>query len=151
MGRKIKLAQSFSKFVLINAFGTIVDTVVLWAFSTFVFEKYLGDYIIAPLISFECALTANYINSVLFIWKDRVKGRSRKGHLRKYLIYNASCSAVFLTKMVILLLIESVTGWNVVFCNLAALCISGILNFCLSEWLIFKKRKIESYASDKPE
>ena len=142
MGRKIKLAQNFSKFVLINAFGTIVDTVVLWAFSTFVFEKYLGDYIIAPLISFECALTANYITSVLFI---------RKGHLRKYLIYNASCSAVFLTKMVILLLIESVTGWNVVFCNLAALCISGILNFCLSEWLIFKKRKIESYASDKPE
>lgn len=128
-----------------------MDTVVLWAFSSFVFEKYLGDYIIAPLISFECALTANYINSVLFIWKDRVKGRSRAGQLRKYLIYNASCSAVFLTKMVILLIIERLTGWNVVFCNLAALCISGILNFCLSEWVIFKKRKTECYASDQSE
>ena len=128
-----------------------MDTVVLWAFSSFVFEKYLGDYLIAPLISFECALTANYINSVLFIWKDRVKGRSRAGQLRKYLIYNASCSAVFLTKMVILLIIERLTGWNVVFCNLAALCISGILNFCLSEWVIFKKRKTECYASDQSE
>lgn len=128
-----------------------MDTVVLWAFSSFVFEKYLGDYIIAPLISFECALTANYINSVLFIWKDRVKGRSRAGQLRKYLIYNASCSAVFLTKMVILLIIERLTGWNVVFCNLAALCISGILNFSLSEWVIFKKRKTECYASDQSE
>ena len=44
---------------------------------------------------------------------------------------------VFLLKMGFLLLIEVCFGWNVVWCNLAALCVSGAVNFVLGEWFIF--------------
>ncbi len=46
----------------------------------------------------------------------------------------------FLVKMGILLLIELLFGWNVVICNLAALCISGIINFSMGEWVIFRQK-----------
>jgi len=43
--------------------------------------------------------------------------------------------------MAFLLLFERIFGWNVVVCNLAALCLSGMLNFLMGECVIFKKPK----------
>ena len=40
-----------------------------------------------------------------------------------------------------LLIIERITRWDVVFCNLLALCVSGCVNFVMDEWVIFKKKK----------
>lgn len=128
------------KFIASNALGTVVDTAVLWLFSHFVFENYVGDYLISPLISFECAVFTNFLCSFFFIWKDRV---DRRPHyfFRKYLFYNLSSTGVFLIKMGFLLLAELITGWNVVICNLIALCFSGTLNFTMGEWVIFRNRK----------
>lgn len=120
--------------------GTAVDTTVLWLFSKFVFRNYVGIYVISPLISFECAVTTNYLCSFFFIWKDRVRNYRVNDFLKKYLIYNASATAVFLVKMGFLLLFEVIFGWNVVWCNLAALCFSGMLNFSMGEWVIFRKK-----------
>jgi putative flippase GtrA len=47
---------------------------------------------------------------------------------------------VFLFRLGVLLLIERFTGWDVVICNLAAMCFSGILNFAINNLLIFKKK-----------
>jgi putative flippase GtrA len=55
-------------------------------------------------------------------------------------VYNASATATFIVKLGILLLFEVVFGWHVVFCNLAALCISGLLNFSMGEWVVFRKK-----------
>jgi putative hemolysin len=41
--------------------------------------------------------------------------------------------------MLFLLLFERWFGWSVVICNLLALCISGVLNFFLSEAVVFRK------------
>ena len=41
--------------------------------------------------------------------------------------------------MTFLLLFERIFGWNVVVCNLAALSLSGVLNFAMGEWVIFKR------------
>jgi putative flippase GtrA len=46
----------------------------------------------------------------------------------------------FIVKMAFLLLFEKLYGWDVIFCNLAALLISGIVNFVLAEFVVFKKR-----------
>ena len=54
---------------------------------------------------------------------------------------NLSNSAVFLFRLGILLLIERFTGWDVVICNLVAMCFSGIINFAINNLLIFKKKK----------
>lgn len=149
MGRKINLAKNFSKFVISNVLGTIVDTVVLWIFSHFVFSSYFGQYIVSPFISFEFAVTTNYLCSIFFTWKDRMKHRKLTVYFQKYFIYNASSTAVFLVKMGFLLVIEAIFGWNVVWCNLAALLFSGLVNFCMGEWFIFKKKKINATADNR--
>ncbi len=122
-----------------NGLGTVVDTAVLWLLSDYVFDSYAGDYLLAPLISFESAVLTNFCCSFFFIWRDRVKNRSAESFFRKYAVYNLSSTMTFLIKMGILLMVELVSGWDVVICNLIALCFSGIINFSMGEWVIFRK------------
>ena len=128
-------------FILTNGFGTLIDTLVLWVFSTFVFESYVGDYIVSPIISFEAAVLCNFISSYFLIWKNRVSKRNSRSFWRHYLGYNLTSSGVFVIKMGFLLLFEWLFSWNVIVCNLAALCISGTINYAISEWVIFKRTK----------
>jgi len=144
MGMKWKgidgLAVKIPKFIASNIVGTIVDTVILIFLSTYVFDSYVGEYLVSPFISFECAVLTNYLCSFFFVWKDRVKGLAAKNFFRKYLLYNLSVTGTFAVKLGIILLLEVIFGWNVVICNLAALCFSGIINFSMGEWLIFRKK-----------
>lgn len=139
MGRISELAKRFPKFVGINAIGTIIDTAVLWLFSHFVFDGYVGEYVISPVISFECAVMSNYLFSYFGVWRER---RSAGSFVLKYIMYNISSSLVFTMKLGVILLLERLFGWNVVICNLAALCLSGLINFSLSEWVIFRKKQV---------
>lgn len=127
-------------FIITNLIGTAVDTVVLWLFSDYVFHGYAGIYVFSPFISFECAVLVNYLCSCLFIWRDRVQNRSLRSLVRRYLAYNASCTGVFFLKMCFLLLIERLSGWDVIYCNLLALCVSGCVNFAMNEWVVFRKK-----------
>lgn len=139
MGRISELVKRFPKFVGVNAIGTIIDTAVLWLFSHFVFDGYVGEYVISPIISFECAVLSNYLFSYFGVWRER---RSAGSFVLKYIMYNISSSLVFAMKLGVILLLESLFGWNVVICNLAALCLSGLINFSLSEWVIFRKKQV---------
>ena len=134
----------YLKFMGTSVVGTIVDTLVLWILSDFIFTKgYWGEYVISPVISFQCALTANFLISYFYVWKDRtaVSGASTKRFFKLYFAYNLSGSAVFLLRLGALLIIEKFTGWDVVICNLLAMCVSGVLNFAINNLLIFKKKK----------
>lgn len=134
----------YLKFMGTSVVGTIVDTLVLWILSDFIFTKgYWGEYVISPVISFQCALTANFLISYFYVWKDRtvVSGASTKRFFKLFFAYNLSSSAVFLLRLGALLIIEKFTGWDVVICNLLAMCVSGVLNFAINNLLIFKKKK----------
>ena len=134
----------YLKFMGTSVVGTIVDTLVLWILSDFVFTRgYWGEYVISPVISFQCALTANFLISYFYVWKDRtvVSGASTKRFFKLFFAYNLSGSAVFLLRLGALLIIEKFTGWDVVICNLLAMCVSGVLNFAINNLLIFKKKK----------
>ena len=139
MGRAIEILKKFPRFVLAESLGTVVDTSVLWMLSHFVFRRYAGDYLLAPLISFECAVFTNYCTAYFFVWNDRVRGKGL--FFRRYIAYNLSATGTFLVKMCILLMLERLFRWNVVICNLVALCVSGLINFSMAEWVIFKRRK----------
>ena len=142
MNKKVKsVSMKLAKFYGSNLAGTLVDTLVLWLFSHILRKTYAGTYLLAPLISFECSVLVNYTLSYFFVWKDRIRKRNARGFFKKYLEYNLSCSGVFLIKMGFLILIEQISGWHVVICNLIALCISGVLNFLLNEFVIFRKKK----------
>ena len=139
----MKLLLRFLKFSGTGVIGSIVDTLVLLLLSDLVFSNgYWGEYIISPIISFQCAIAVNFIISYFYVWKDRTRESGRgtvKRFFRLYLKYNISGSAVFLTRLGILLLIEKFTGWDVVICNLLAMCFSGLLNFTINNMVIFKK------------
>ena len=139
----VKLLLRFLKFMGTGAIGSIVDTFVLWILSDHIFTTgYLREYIISPIISFQCAIAVNFTISYFYVWKDRTRERGRgsvKHFFQLYLKYNLSGSSVFLMRLGILLLIERFTGWDVVICNLIAMCFSGIVNFTINNLLIFKK------------
>ena len=124
--------------------GTLVDTFVLWILSDHVFtDGFWGEYIVSPVISFQCAVAVNYVILYFFVWKDRTRDRpdaSVGRFFRLYLKYNLTNSTVFLLRLGLLLLVERLTGWDVVVCNLTAMLFSGILNFIIDNLLIFRKR-----------
>ena len=140
-----KFLIRYAKFAGTSLIGSVVDTLVLWLMSDLVFTRgYWGEYIISPIISFQCAVAVNYTISYFYVWKDRTRKRpdaSVRRFFRLYAAYNLSNSMVFLFRLGVLLLIERFSGWDVVFCNLTAMCFSGIINFTINNLLIFKKKK----------
>ena len=128
----------YIKFVVTRLLGTGVDTLGLWICSDFIFSSsYFGINILSPTISFEFAVMCNFLCSYFWIWHNYSSTQSPKTVMRKFFIFNISAIAGFLIKMGFLLLFEAIFGWDVIVCNLVALCISGILNFCF-DILIFK-------------
>lgn len=138
--------KRYVKFAGTSVVGSVVDTLVLWLLSDLVFTKgYWGEYIISPLISFQCAVAVNFTISYFYVWKDRTRKRpdaSVRRFFKLFGAYDISASVVFLFRLGVLLLIERFTGWDVVICNLIAMCFSGIINFTVNNLLIFKKKKI---------
>lgn len=129
------------KFIGGNLLGTLVDTLVLWVFSHFVFNHYFGKVIVSPIISFETAVIVNFAVSYYMIWKDRITDNSSSSFLKRLGVYNVSCIGGFIIKMGALLIIQGITKWDVVVCNLLALCVSGGFNFLMNELVIFRKKK----------
>ena len=134
------ILRRLPKYFVGNLTGTLVDTLVLWLFSHLVFHNYVGQCIISPIISFECAVFVNFLVCSFFTWRDRVTYRNVGSFFKRYALYNASCTGGFLIKMGILLLIQYLTKWDVVICNLIALCVSGTFNFLMNEFVVFGKR-----------
>lgn len=133
----------YIKFIGTSIVGTVIDTLVLWLLSDYVFsDVYWGEYIVSPLISFQCAVIVNYLISYFYVWKDRVDSvRGFRSFVKLFGAYDLSCSTVFLLRFGILLLIERFFGWDVVICNLVAMCVSGLVNFLITNNVIFKNRK----------
>ena len=128
----------FLKYSGTSLAGTLVDTLVLWILSDLVFTKgYWGEYVVSPAISFQCAVITNFLISYFYVWKDREKTRNP---FLTFLYYDISCTAVFLPRLGFLLLVERIFGWDVVICNLVAMCVTGIINFIMNNQVIFRKR-----------
>ena len=128
----------FLKYSGTSLVGTLVDTLVLWVLSDLVFTKgYWGEYVVSPAISFQCAVITNFLISYFYVWKDREKTRNP---FLTFLYYDISCTAVFLLRLGFLLLVERIFGWDVVICNLVAMCVTGIINFVMNNQVIFRKR-----------
>lgn len=131
----------YLQFLLTRLLGTGVDTFVLWLCSNYLFTSYWGSYILSPIVSFEFAVMNNFLWSYYWIWSSRIENKGCLSFWKHFLNFNISAVAGFLIKMLFLLLFEYIFGWNVVWCNLAALLISGFFNFFLSELWVFRKSK----------
>ena len=134
-----RLLRRYVRFLGTGAVGTVVDTLVLWILSDHLLRgTYWGEYIISPALSFQCAVAVNFTISYFYVWKDRIRTSGR--FFRLYIAYNLSATAIFLLRLVVLLLIERLTSWDVLICNLLAMSFSGLLNFTISNLIIFRSR-----------
>lgn len=141
IGANMEKLKRYFKFLLSTLGGTAVDCVIMWLLAEVMFaESEVVALFVAPTVSFECAVFTNYTLAYFFVWKDRVGERSVRGFCTRFLPYNVSCIAAFLIKMIPFVLIRHFAGLNVVLCNLIALCLSGIFNFVMNEWVIFRKK-----------
>ncbi len=129
----------FIKFLISRLVGTIVDTAVLWILTHYLFFSYVGQYIVSPSISFEMAMLHNYFVSYFWIWNGHIQVKCCRDFFTRLIPYNLSVVVGFLIKMGFLLLFERIFSWDVIYCNLAALVISGVANFYLSELYVFRK------------
>ncbi len=130
--------SKYLKFLISRLLGTVVDTLVLWILSRTILDGgYSATYIVAPIISFEMAVMSNFLCSYYWIWTARIHHKTTRAFWRHFFAFNLSAVAGFVVKMLFLLLFERMFGWNVVLCNLAALTISGGLNYLLSERVVF--------------
>lgn len=146
MLKKMEKLLRYLKFMLSTLGGTAVDCGVMWLLAEVLFaeSEFVGLFI-APTVSFECAVLTNYTLAYFFVWKDRVGERSARGFWIRFLPYNVSCIAAFVIKMVPFVLIRHFAGLNVVLCNLIALVFSGIFNFVMNEWVIFRKKYQDTF------
>jgi putative flippase GtrA len=126
----------FAKFVSTNAVGTVVDTVTLWFLATFVLESQTEQYVLGPIISFQLAVLNNFSLSYFWIWKGRVQ-KTLKDYARRFLFYNLNSFLVFLLKLLLLLVVAFLFELHVVYCNLIALSVTGLVNFLIQDKLIF--------------
>jgi putative flippase GtrA len=130
-------------FVISRLLGTVVDTMFLWIFSRFVFSTYTGIYITAPAISFEIAMLFNYVISYFWIWNKRITVKTSKTFFTRLALFNASCVVGFFIKLGFLVLFERLFRWDVVYCNLMALVISGLANFAFADFFVFKNKQVK--------
>ena len=83
----LRLVKRFIKFIGTSAVGSIVDTLVLWLLSDLVFTKgYLGEYIVSPIISFQCAVIVNFTLAYFYIWRDRTLERPGGGTQKMFML-----------------------------------------------------------------
>ncbi len=145
MNKGGRLIVRYIKFSFSTLAGTGVDTLVLWLCSSYLLAgSYVGECIVSPFLSFECAVLTNFSIAYFIVWRDRVTHRCWRSFWQHYIGYNLSCTSVFFLKMGVLLLIQYLTKWDVVICNLLALCVSGAFNFILNNWVIFRNKRKKS-------
>jgi len=141
-GSWLRMLVKLIKFSSSSLLGTGVDTLVLWLCSDYVFSgNYVGVNIVSPAISFEVAVLVNFTIAYFFIWNDRLSIQNFRSFVRHFLGYNLSCTGVFVLKMGFLLLIQHLFKWDVILCNLLALCLSGFFNFLMNERVVFRRNK----------
>lgn len=131
------------KFVAISLVGGTVDMVLVWLLSGYVFSGYWGKVVVTPMISFECSVIVGFTFCWLYVWKDRVDRRDRGSFWKSLGAFNLSNIAVFVLRMVLVMLLERVIADNLLICNLLARIIAGLLNFIISDRLIFKIKLVD--------
>jgi putative flippase GtrA len=129
------MAGRFGRFVLVNASGTLLETVVLWALSR-AWPSFGGSYLAAPVLAFECALLSNYTLSYVWVWRGQVAGTAADWASR-LAPYHAGCAGVFLGRLGLVAAAGALLGVDVVLANFGALLLSGLASFGVQQRLVF--------------
>ena len=156
-----ELLHNFVMFVLTSSAGTVVDLGLHWVLSTYAFKgSYWGSFWIAPTVSFEVAAIVNFSIAYFFVWSERISTHNFHSFFNHFVAYNAACIGAYLLKFIAMQGIHFLfvsqnwlQDWSLepVLCNLLGLCFSGCFNFCMSEFVIFNKKKQDEHEVESGE
>jgi len=131
----------FGKYAMFSLAGTVTDILVIWLFSHLVFPEWkLVQSVFSTMLATECQIIVTFIVSAMFVWGDIMKGKRKRAKFGHFLAFNASFVVVFFFKYFIQLFFAKDIGLDVVLAELIALTISGVLNFLMNNYIIFKKK-----------
>ena len=144
MSEKLEHFKKFVQYTFTTLIGSAAEIGLVWIFEHIIFaDCYRGwQKLLSLAVGFEVKVLINFTNCYLFVWKDRIAaGRSVRDYLKRYLQFNASCTTVFFLQMGIAMLLNWLSGWQMAVCDFFALMIAGLVNFAMSEWVIFNRKK----------
>lgn len=144
MGRvwRDKRVVRYVEFSLSTIPGMVMDTLILWMLAHFVLDgTYWGENVVSPIVSFECSVVTNFTVAYFLVWRDRISHRSGRSYMRHFVPYNVSCVGAMVLRLSLLQVFVVSLPWDVVVCNWLTLPFSGLFNFVMNEWVIFRKRK----------
>lgn len=131
----------FIKFAGVGLIAGTVDISLVWVLTKFVFGGYYGQVMISPIISYECSIIVGFVFSWYFIWNDRLSSGSRKEFWTRLMAYNISNVGIFAIRVLLVMLFEWLwNGGNLVIINTVGRILAGLVNFVITDKLIFRKR-----------
>lgn len=130
--------QSLLRWIKFNAVGGVGIIVQLATLA--VFRSLLKfDYLVATALAVETAVIHNFLWHERFTWRDRPAARPLESLVR-FIKFNATNGAVSLAGN--LMIMRSLVGqlhMNYVVANLIAVTICSLVNFLLSDWVVFQE------------
>ena len=136
-----KTIVRFIKFAGVGMVAGTVDISLVWVLTKFIFAGYLGQVILSPVISYECSVLVAFAFSWYFIWSDRISSGSRKEFWTRLVAYNLSNVGIFALRVLLVMAFEKLwDGGNLVIINTISRILAGLLNFVITDKLIFKKK-----------
>jgi len=128
--------RRLTRYFTASLLGTAADLFFLWLFTLLV-RSYSATYIVGPVLSFQLAMLINFAVSCLWIWPDRLQKGLKHHFWKRFAAYDIAALMILGIKMILIILLEQMTHWGVLLCNLVALTITGTLNFFIRERFIF--------------
>ena len=130
--------QTILRWIKFNTVGGVGITVQLGALALLRSVLHL-EYLVATALAVETAVIHNFVWHERFTWRDRPAAR-RSQSLARFLKFNATNGAVSLVGN--LLIMRALVGrfhMNYVIANLIAVTVCSLVNFLLSDWVVFEK------------
>ena len=97
------------------------------------------NYLLATALAVEVAVIHNFLWHERFTWKDRPSAHSRQS-LARFLKFNASNGGISIVGN--LLVMRALVGqfhMPYMLANLIAIAVCSLVNFLLSDWLVFER------------
>ena len=129
--------QTIRRWIKFNAVGGIGIGVQLIALAFF--RSILQfDYLLATALAVETAVIHNFVWHERFTWRDRPAARPLQS-LARLARFNATNGAVSLAgNLLIMRVLVGQLHMNYVVANLVAVTICSLVNFVLSDWVVFQ-------------
>ncbi|MCS6770227.1 MAG: GtrA family protein [Candidatus Caldarchaeum sp.] len=123
----------FTKFALVGGVGLVVNTVLLYLLTTYVFGERL--YLAAAAISLEASILNNFLLNEYWTFRDR---RGGKGFLTRMLKFHGSRIVGAATSLVILYVLTDLLGLYYLVSNLIAVLLGTAVNYLTSNFWVWQ-------------